>query len=116
MEWLGAAAFVMALYCFTYLDKIKHLKAALKRLERKQGGSPAMSKLISGLVNQHCVLTSEEGVRLTGSTEIPCLVLDADDEWIKIRFTDKKKNAVTKLLRIEKIDGIEVTEAKADSE
>ena len=45
---------------------------------------------------------------LVGSQEIPCLVLDSDDEWIKVRFEDKKKNQVTKLLRIENIDEIEI--------
>lgn len=37
-----------------------------------------------------------------------CLVLDTDDEWMKVRFTDKKNNQITKLLRIENIDEIEI--------
>lgn len=37
-----------------------------------------------------------------------CCVLDTDDEWVKIRFNDKKNNQITKLLRIENIDEIEI--------
>lgn len=37
-----------------------------------------------------------------------CFVLDTDDEWVKIRFNDKKNNQITKLLRIENIDEIEI--------
>ena len=33
---------------------------------------------------------------------------DTDDEWMKVRFTDKKNNQITKLLRIENIDEIEI--------
>ena len=47
-------------------------------------------------------------VQLVGSTEMKCLVLDTDDEWMKVRFTDKKNNQITKLLRIENIDEIEI--------
>ena len=36
----------------------------------------------------------------------------ADDEWIKVQFTDKKKKQVTKLLRIEHIDEVEILEAE----
>ena len=36
--------------------------------------------------------------------------LDADDEWMKICYTDKKNKQVTKLLRIEAIDEIEIEE------
>ena len=39
-----------------------------------------------------------------------CHVLDADDEWIKVSFTDKKKNQITKLLRIENISEVEIIE------
>ena len=39
-----------------------------------------------------------------------CMILDADDEWMKICYTDKKNKQVTKLLRIEAIDEIEIEE------
>ena len=52
-------------------------------------------------------------MRLAGSNEVPCLVLDADDEWMKIRFTGKKDKIVTQILRIDAIDSIEVLEGGA---
>ena len=55
-------------------------------------------------------LKSEDALVLVGSEEMSCLVLDTDDEWIKVQFTDKKKNKITKLLRIENIDEIQILE------
>lgn len=55
-----------------------------------------------------CITVVGIPVQLVGSTEMKCLVLDTDDEWMKVRFTDKKNNQITKLLRIENIDEIEI--------
>ena len=55
-----------------------------------------------------CITVVWIPVQLVGSTEMKCLVLDTDDEWMKVRFTDKKNNQITKLLRIENIDEIEI--------
>lgn len=108
MEWMGFIALVILLCYSSYPGKIKRLEAAVKRLERKQRGENDMSKLINELVNTECKIKSDDILQLAGSTEIKCLVLDTDDEWMKIRFTDKKKNQITKLLRIESIDEIEI--------
>ena len=40
-------------------------------------------------------------------TELSCRIIDADDEWIKICYTEKKGKKVVKLMRIENIDAIE---------
>ena len=42
-----------------------------------------------------------------GNTELSCKIIDADDEWIKICYTEKKDKQVVKLMRIENIDSIE---------
>lgn len=108
MEWAGFIALVILLCCSSYPGKVKRLEAKVKRLERKQRGENDMSKLINELVNTECKIKSDDDLQLVGSTEIKCLVLDTDDEWMKIRFTDKKNNQIIKLLRIENIDEIEI--------
>lgn len=108
MEWLGGIALAIVLCCTPYFSKVNRLDTAIKRLERKNRGENNMSKLINDLVNKECKIRSDEALRLVGSTELLCLILDTDDEWIKIQFKDKKKNQITKLLRIENIDEIEV--------
>lgn len=35
------------------------------------------------------------------------LIIDTDDEWIKICYTEKKDKQVVKLMRIENIESIE---------
>lgn len=110
MEWLGFIALCLVLCYSSYPGKAKRLEATVKRLERKQKGVKYMSKLISELVNKECILNSDDALQLLGTTELKCFVLDADDEWIKVRFIDRKKDQVTKLLRIENISGVEVAE------
>ena len=100
MEWIGFIALAVLLCYSSYPGKVKRLEVAVKRLERKQRGENNMSKL----VNTECKIKSDDALQLVGSTEMKCLVLDTDDEWMKVRFTDKKNNQITKLLRIENID------------
>lgn len=109
MEWFGIMALIIILCYSSYPNKVKRIEAKVKRLERKNKGENTMSKLISELVNKKCKIISDDALAIVGSTELKCMVLDTDDEWIKVQFTDKKKNnKVIKLLRIENIDGIEV--------
>ena len=110
MEWIGLVALVIVLCYSSYPGKVKRLEATVKRLERKQRGDDSMSKLISELKNKECMVKSDDALQWVGNAEIKCLVLDSDDEWIKIRFTNKKDKQITKLLRIENVDEIEVIE------
>lgn len=41
------------------------------------------------------------------SIDESCKIIDADDEWIKICYTEKKDKQVVKLMRIENIESIE---------
>lgn len=109
MEWMGLIALVLVLCYSSYPGKVKHLGSAVKRLERKQRGEDkTMSKLIQELVNEECIIKSDAALQFVGSDELECKILDVDDEWMKIYFTDKKGNPVIKLLRIENIDEIEM--------
>ena len=110
MEYLGVFAFIMMLVYVSYPGKVKRLEAKVKRMERKQKGENAMSKLINELKGKECKIKSEDALVLVGSEEMSCLVLDTDDEWIKVQFVDKKNNTITKLLRIENIDEIQIME------
>ena len=51
-----------------------------------------------------------------GKTELSCKIIDADDEWIKICYTEKKDKQVAKLMRIENIESIEEQIFKACGE
>ena len=53
-----------------------------------------------------------DALQLVGSDKLQCFVLDADDEWIKVCYEDKKKNQVVKLLRIESIEDVEIMEGQ----
>ena len=101
MEWFGIAALLLLLCYSAYPGKVKRLETKVKRLEKKQRGVAYMSKLINDLVGKQCIFS------FAGKTELSCKIIDADDEWIKICYTEKKDKQVVKLMRIENIESIE---------
>ena len=101
MEWFGIAALLLLLW------KIKHLEMKVKQLEKKQRGAMYMSTLINSLVGKQCIIRSDSFLGFAGKTEVSCKIVDADDEWIKICYTEKKDKQVVKLMGIENIESIE---------
>ena len=100
--WFGYVAFVFVM-CFLLPDheKVKKLEKRIKTMEKEQKGENGMSKLISELVNKECKMMVDFEGELTKTLE--CTVLDADEEWVKIRYQNKKKEDVVKMIRIEKV-------------
>jgi len=108
LEWVGWISLMILIFYSAYPGKVKKLESKVKKLERKQGGAESMSKIINTLVGKSCKIKTDDALTLVGSTDIQCMVLDADDEWIKLAYTDKKNVAKTKILRIDSIDNIEL--------
>lgn len=108
MEWIGWICLVIIICYSSYPSKVEKLEIKVKKLERYKDGGSQMSKLISDLVGKKCKIMTDEAELFAGSPEAQCTVIDADDEWIKFTYTDKKKNIKTKILRIDSIDNIEL--------
>lgn len=106
----------MGLFCFMillfHLDKpkrIRKLEQDVKKLKRQlKGEESSMSKILSSLINQECILKSQDGVWFNGSINLSCKILDVDDDWVKVSFNDKKGERKIKIIRIELIDDIEL--------
>ena len=92
MEWFGIVALLLLLCYSAYPGKVKRLETKVKRLEKKQRGVAYMSKLINDLVGKQCIIRSEFIFSFAEKTELSCKIIDADDEWIKICYTEKKIN------------------------
>ena len=92
MEWFGIVALLLLLCYSAYPGKVKRLETKVKRLEKKQRGVAYMSKLINDLVGKQCIIRSDFIFSFVGKTELSCKIIDADDEWIKICYTEKKIN------------------------
>lgn len=108
MEWVGWISLIVLLCYSAYPGKVMKLESKVKRLERSQKGDMQMSKIISELIGKSCKIKTDEAFALVGSEEIECDVLDVDDEWIKFRYIDRKKNQITKVARIDSIESIEL--------
>lgn len=108
MEYFGAFAFILVLAYSSYPGKVKKLETKIKRLERKLKGESTMSKLINNLVGKECKIKSDDAWALVGADAVKCLVMDCDDEWMKIQYTDKKGNEILKIIRIETVDEVEL--------
>lgn len=93
-----------------YEKKIKLLKRKLRLAEGNTKGENIMSKLISDIKGQKCLIKSEEVIFGKESVNVECEILDADDEWIKIRFKDKKDNLITQIIRIDILKSLELVD------
>lgn len=103
MEWIGWLSFLMVLYCYMYLRRVKILERKIKRLEKRSKGENNMSKLITSLVGEKCKIEFQDGIYSTSILEI----MDADEEWVKTKEVGKKDGKI-KLIRIDQIEKIEV--------
>lgn len=101
---LGVVAFVMAMSWSGYPGRVRRLESAVKKMTRAQKGETEMSKLIGTLTGQECTLTLTDEF----TAALPCRILDADDEWLKIRYVDKKDKTHIKFIRIENIKSVEL--------
>ena len=67
-----------------------------------------MSDMLMDLVGRRCSILNDMSQYLTGSADVPCRVLDADDEWIKVAYTDAAGRHVTRLERIDTVESVTV--------
>lgn len=108
MEFFGLIAFVLIMTYSSYPSKVKKLEKQLLAIKRNEKGENAMSKLIGELKGHRCLIKSQEVIFTTSGAAVECEVIDSDDEWIKIRYKDKKEIEKIKILRIENIQDIEL--------
>ena len=109
MEWIGWVSLVLILCYAAYPAKVRRLESKVKKLQKSQNGGAKMSKILSELVGMECKIKTEEALAFVGSSELACRVLEADDEWIKLSYTDRKNVEKTRILRIDSIESVELT-------
>ena len=80
-------------------DRLNTLERKVKKLERNVNGGSKMSGIIKDLIGMECTIDGD------GFFSTRCTILDVDDEWVKL-IVHKKKNELTKIIRIDNIDSI----------
>jgi hypothetical protein len=106
MEFFGLIAFVLVL---ANSSKFKKIEREINLLKGKRRGTSEMTKLISDLKGQSCIITCEELDTFTGKkVRIECEICDIDNEWVKVTFVNKKGISKTKIIRLENIYDIEL--------
>lgn len=106
MEFFGLIAFVFVL---ANSSKFNKLEREIKFLKGNRRGKNEMTKLISDLKGQKCIVTCEELNPFTGKkVSVECEICDVDNEWVKGTFVDKKGISKTKIIRLENIYDIEL--------
>lgn len=109
MEVFGLLAFILVLSYSSKINKINKLEEKIKLLKRNDKGINDMTKLISDLKGQNCIITCEELNLFTGKkVRIECEICDVDNEWAMVSFVDKKGVPKTKIIRLESIYDIEL--------
>ena len=105
MQWWGWLCFIIMIAYSGYPGRVRKLENQVKKLKRQLKGEESMSKILNSLINQECMIKTEE---LWGSNYGVYTILEADDEWVKISYTTKKGERKLKIIRIESIDTIQL--------
>ena len=67
-----------------------------------------MSNMLMDLVGRRCRIVNDMAESLTGSADVTCHVLAADDEWIKVSYVDGSGRHVVRMERIETVDSVTI--------
>lgn len=94
--------FMVFIFGIDSSDKLKRMQGRIKSLERKRKGNKTISQFLKEMIGKKPTIMSES----IGTNN--WLVVDVDEEWVKLSMTDKKGQTKTKLIRIEDIRSIEL--------
>jgi len=100
MEFIGILAFILAISNIGLSDKVKKLKADVKKINSIIKGEVKMSKVLKELEGKRCTLA------IIYSGPIDCEVIAVDEEWIKVTQILKKDTRKIRMIRIENINNI----------
>lgn len=82
--------------------KLKNLQREVRKLTKAKGEDKTMSMILEELVGSKCSIQFEDDVIAYEYT-----VLAIDEEWVKLRYEDKKGNIKNYVVRIDNIKQIE---------
>jgi hypothetical protein len=102
MEYIGMSAFILAVYNMGLSDKVKKLKAEIRKINSLIKGDGEMSKILKELEGKRCTL----GVMSQG--RVDCEVLSVDDEWMKVNQISKNDQRKIRIIRIENIKEVSI--------
>ena len=69
-----------------------------------------MSYLLSDLVGHKCLVRTDGDEYLSGSSELPCRVTGADEEWLRVSFVDEAGARMSRMARIDDLCDILIFE------
>ena len=106
MEVFGLIA-LLILFCYSsYPNKVRKLDRDIKRIKKSTMEESEMSKIIVDLIGKTCKITTTLGIQIVENT----VILEADEDWVKIEKTNKKNVKSIKIIRIEDISKIDLVE------
>lgn len=110
MEYLGVIAFVFAIVSFAYISKIEKLERKVKQIEKIEKGDKTMSDIIANIVGKKCMLEIDSDYSSVNLYNKICTVIEADDEWIKLSYEDKKAGIKTVIIKADALCSAEIVE------
>ena len=106
MEVFGLIALLILFYYSSYPNKVRKLDRDIKRIKKSTMEESEMSKIIVDLIGKTCNITTTSGILIVENT----VILDADNDWVKIEKTNKKNVKSIKIIRIDDISKIDLVE------
>lgn len=90
--FLFPMTFMVFIFGIDSFNKLKRMQGRIKSLERNRKGEKTMSRFLKEMIGKKPMITSE----LIGTND--WLVVDVDEDWVKLSKTDKKGQKKTKLI------------------
>lgn len=66
--------------------------------------------MLMEIVGCKCSIKTDDEEYLTGSPDIPCRVVGADGEWLRVAYVDGRGNRLQRLSRIEYVTDVTIFE------
>ena len=112
-----AAIIVAVITYFRVLDvdkKAKRTESKLKKhiSEEHIEENKTISRMMSELIGKNCIINFSCYVDDISASKVACTIEDFDEEWVKISFDALKIGRVTRMIRVEEIETVEITDRK----
>ena len=113
MEYFGAFGFIFALIAWCQVSslasRVRKLEGMLKEEGFVDAEKASLREILAKSIGKKVKLElSSEAVDYAGEKK-DCVLLDADEDWIKIRLNNKKQEEC--LLRIDAIESVQFIES-----
>ncbi len=113
MEYFGVFGFIFGLLCWFKISslssRVKKLEGILKEEGCVDAEKESLREILAKNIGKHIKLELSAEAMDYAVEKKDCILLDADEDWVKLRMNHKKQEEY--LLRIDTIESVQFIES-----